>query len=155
MNERTKTRTSISDPTYPLSPNPFKTMTIANPRPAHPGFPEPERPKKVDGIQLQIVQVCKNPSNVFNANQTLRRHLLISQEHLSQDAKAATKEILGKGVEILNHQDEISDQIAEVFSSVADELDTIMSNNSQAFNPLNQKLSDISEQLAVLIQRDS
>ena len=106
-------------------------------------------------FQITFIQVCKNLSNVSNANQTLRRHLLISQEHLSQDAKAATKEILGKGEEILNHQDEISDQIAEGFSGVADELDTITGNNSQAFNHLNQKLSVISEQLAVLIQRDS
>ena len=129
-------------------------MTIANTRPAHPGFPEPERPKKVDATSFRSFRSA-NLSNVSNANQTLRRHLLISQEHLSQDAKEATKEILGKGEEILNHQDEISDQIAEGFSGVADELDTMTSNNSQAFNHLNQKLSIISEQLAVLIKRGS
>ena len=130
-------------------------MTITNTRPAHTGFPEPERPKKLEGIQLQIAQIIKNLSNVANANQTLRRHVLISQEHLSQDAQAAKKEILGKGEEILNHQDEISDQIAEGFSGLSDELGAVTGNNSQAFNHLNQKLSVISDQLAVLIKRGS
>ena len=130
-------------------------MTITNSRPTHTGFPDPERPKKVDGIQLQIVQVCKNLSNVSNANQTLRRHLLISQEHLSQDAKAATKEILGKGEEILNHQDEISDQIAEGFAGVANELHTMSGNESQSLNCIYARLGVISEQLGVLIKRGS
>ena len=109
----------------------------------------------MDGIQLQLVQVNKNLSNVSNSNQTLRRHTLISQEHLSQDVKNSKPEVLAKGEEILNHQDEISDQVAEGFAGVSDELDTMTGNNSQAFNHLSQKLTVISDQLAVLINRGS
>ena len=130
-------------------------MTITNTRPAHPAFPEPEKPKKLEGIQLQIAQIPKCLSNVSNANNTLRRHVLISQEHLSKDAEEGKKEILGKSEEILNHQDEISDQIAEGFAGVSDELDTMTGNNSEAFNHLSQKLTVISEQLGVLIKRGS
>ena len=130
-------------------------MTITNTRPAHTGFPEPEKPKKLEGFQLQIAQIIKNLSNVANANQTLRRHVLISQEHMSQDAQAAKKEILGKGEEILNHQDEISDQIAEGFAGVADELATMSGNESQSLNCIYARLGVISEQLGVLIKRGS
>ena len=130
-------------------------MTITNSPSTCNGFPDPEKPKKVDGIQLQLVQVNKNLSNVSNSNQTLRRHTLISQEHLSQDVKNSKAEVLAKGEEILNHQDEISDQVAEGFAGVSDELDTMTGNNSQAFNHLSQKLTVISDQLAVLINRGS
>ena len=130
-------------------------MTITNTRPAQPGLPEPEKRKKLEGFQLQIAQIIKNLSNVANANQTLRRHLLISQEHLSQDAERGKKEILAKSEEILNHQDEISDQIAEGFAGVANELHTMSGNESQSLNCIYARLGVISEQLGVLIKRGS
>ena len=39
-------------------------------------------------IQRQMQAANKGLSNVANSNQTLRKHVLISQEHLSEDTKA-------------------------------------------------------------------
>ncbi len=128
-------------------------MTTTNTRPAHTGFPDPERPKKVEGIQLQLVQVNKNLSHVSNSNQTLRRHTLISHEHLSQDVKSSKNELLKKDEEILSHQDEISDQIAEVHTDILEAQDRSDQNHNEAFNHLNQKLSVISDQLNILLQK--
>ncbi|QNI64264.1 hypothetical protein [Synechococcus sp. A15-44] len=64
-------------------------------------------------IQRQMQAANKGLSNVANSNQTLRKHVLISQEHLSEDTKAVGTAV-EKGTEAIQCQlDDISDQIAE------------------------------------------
>ena len=75
--------------------------------------PESRGLQLVEQIQRQLQALNKLMSNVANAVQTLRRHVLISQEHLSQDVKAVGASVT-KGVDALHDRhDDMSDQIAE------------------------------------------
>lgn len=64
-------------------------------------------------IQRQMQAANKGLSNVSNSNQTLRRHLLASQEHLHKDVEKVGAAV-EKGTEAIQCQlDDMSDQIAE------------------------------------------
>ena len=63
-------------------------------------------------IQRQLQALNKLMSHVANAIQTLRKHVLISQEHLSQDVKTWAPQL--ERIETLHDRhDDMSDQIAE------------------------------------------
>ena len=75
--------------------------------------PESRGLQLVAQIQRQLQALNKLMSHVANAIQTLRKHILISQEHLSQDVKTVGAAV-GKGIETLHDRhDDMSDQIAE------------------------------------------
>ena len=82
-------------------------------------LPDSRNNQWAEQIQRQMQAANKGLSNVANSNQTLRRHLLASQEHLHKDVEKVGGAV-EKGTEAIQCQlDDMSDQIAEGHQQMA------------------------------------
>ena len=113
-------------------------------------------PRRIETHNQQMQAINKLLSNVANSNQTLRRHVLISQEHLSQDNKASQMMLSKKLDDAAEQRDEISEQISEGHKQMAtkedltrleEQLADSQEMSLYASNQLLQKMSEIADLL--------